>query len=143
MNYYNVLFEIWFHYAGKIVRCVGKIYKGFTVKSSVLTTLPRIEKKWCFLSLMHVQACTMHTKETLHLKLTVILFLQRLYNSFKENQYPERATKESLAQELGLTFQQVRFLFCSKNENRSIFLVNSGYRFVFWFSLFFLSILIG
>lgn len=32
---------------------------------------------------------------------------QRLYNSFKENQYPERATKESLAQELGLTFQQV------------------------------------
>ncbi|KAM4088726.1 hypothetical protein ACJW30_07G090400 [Castanea mollissima] len=32
---------------------------------------------------------------------------QRLYKSFKENQYPERATKESLAQELGLTFQKV------------------------------------
>lgn len=33
--------------------------------------------------------------------------VQRLYKSFKENQYPERTTKESLAQELGLTFQQV------------------------------------
>lgn len=32
---------------------------------------------------------------------------QRLYKSFKENQYPERAAKESLAQELGLTFQKV------------------------------------
>ncbi|XP_041013795.1 homeobox protein HAT3.1 [Juglans microcarpa x Juglans regia] len=32
---------------------------------------------------------------------------QRLYKVFKENQYPERATKESLAQELGITFQQV------------------------------------
>lgn len=32
---------------------------------------------------------------------------QRLYKSFKENHYPQRATKESLAQELGLTFQQV------------------------------------
>ena len=30
---------------------------------------------------------------------SIILFLQRLYNSFKENQYPKRATKESLAQE--------------------------------------------
>ncbi|XP_050892278.1 homeobox protein HAT3.1 isoform X2 [Lathyrus oleraceus] len=33
--------------------------------------------------------------------------VQRLYKSFKENQYPERATKESLAQEIGLTFHQV------------------------------------
>ncbi|KAE8008061.1 hypothetical protein FH972_004608 [Carpinus fangiana] len=32
---------------------------------------------------------------------------QTLYKSFKENQYPERATKESLAQELGLTFRQI------------------------------------
>ncbi|KAF3435509.1 hypothetical protein FNV43_RR22598 [Rhamnella rubrinervis] len=32
---------------------------------------------------------------------------ERLYSSFKENQYPDRATKESLAQELGLTSQQV------------------------------------
>ncbi|KAG2704114.1 hypothetical protein I3760_06G169500 [Carya illinoinensis] len=32
---------------------------------------------------------------------------QRLYKVFKENQYPERATKESLAEELGITFQQV------------------------------------
>ncbi|KAJ1397314.1 Zinc finger, FYVE/PHD-type [Sesbania bispinosa] len=33
--------------------------------------------------------------------------VQRLHQSFKENQYPDRTTKESLAQELGLTFQQV------------------------------------
>ncbi|MED6170675.1 hypothetical protein PIB30_033239 [Stylosanthes scabra] len=33
--------------------------------------------------------------------------IQRLYKSFKENQYPDRATKESLAQEIGLTLQQV------------------------------------
>ncbi|KAK7269897.1 hypothetical protein RIF29_22692 [Crotalaria pallida] len=33
--------------------------------------------------------------------------VQRLYKSFKENQYPNRATKESLAQELGLTVLQV------------------------------------
>ncbi|KAK7343502.1 hypothetical protein VNO77_12287 [Canavalia gladiata] len=33
--------------------------------------------------------------------------IQRLHKSFKENQYPDRTTKESLAQELGLTFQQV------------------------------------
>ncbi|KAK4258817.1 hypothetical protein QN277_005220 [Acacia crassicarpa] len=30
-----------------------------------------------------------------------------LHKNFKENQYPDRATKESLAQELGLTFNQV------------------------------------
>ncbi|KAH1190831.1 Homeobox protein HAZ1 [Glycine max] len=33
--------------------------------------------------------------------------VQRLHKSFKENQYPDRSTKESLAQELGLTYQQV------------------------------------
>ncbi|TKY50999.1 Homeobox protein HAT3.1 [Spatholobus suberectus] len=33
--------------------------------------------------------------------------VQRLHKSFKENQYPDRTTKESLAQELGLTYQQV------------------------------------
>lgn len=33
--------------------------------------------------------------------------VQRLHKSFKENQYPDRITKESLAQELGLTYQQV------------------------------------
>ncbi|KAL6494674.1 hypothetical protein OROGR_031474 [Orobanche gracilis] len=32
---------------------------------------------------------------------------QRLYVSFNENQYPERAVKESLAKELGITIQQV------------------------------------
>ncbi|KAK8518861.1 hypothetical protein V6N13_017872 [Hibiscus sabdariffa] len=32
---------------------------------------------------------------------------QRLYESFKENQYPDRATKERLGKELGMTFQQV------------------------------------
>ncbi|XVF45026.1 hypothetical protein PTKIN_Ptkin02bG0172800 [Pterospermum kingtungense] len=32
---------------------------------------------------------------------------QKLYKSFKENQYPDRATKENLAKELELTFQQV------------------------------------
>ncbi|XP_048336225.2 homeobox protein HAT3.1 isoform X1 [Ziziphus jujuba] len=32
---------------------------------------------------------------------------ERLYKSFKENQYPDRATKESLAQELGITSHQV------------------------------------
>lgn len=33
--------------------------------------------------------------------------VQRLHKSFKDNQYPDRATKESLAEELGLTFFQV------------------------------------
>ncbi|XP_019428114.1 PREDICTED: homeobox protein HAT3.1 isoform X1 [Lupinus angustifolius] len=33
--------------------------------------------------------------------------VQRLYKSFKENQYPDRNTKETLAQELGLTIRQV------------------------------------
>ncbi|CAJ1977370.1 unnamed protein product [Sphenostylis stenocarpa] len=33
--------------------------------------------------------------------------IQRLHVSFKENHYPDRTTKESLAQELGLTCQQV------------------------------------
>ncbi|KAL2324243.1 hypothetical protein Fmac_023301 [Flemingia macrophylla] len=33
--------------------------------------------------------------------------VQRLHKSFKENQYPDRTTKESLAQELGLTYLQV------------------------------------
>lgn len=33
--------------------------------------------------------------------------MQKLYNSFKGNQYPNRTTKESLAKELGLTFSQV------------------------------------
>ncbi|KAJ7946125.1 pathogenesis-related homeodomain protein [Quillaja saponaria] len=33
--------------------------------------------------------------------------IQRLYKSFEENQYPDRATKESLAQELSLSWQQV------------------------------------
>ncbi|KAG8368446.1 hypothetical protein BUALT_Bualt15G0046300 [Buddleja alternifolia] len=32
---------------------------------------------------------------------------QRLYQSFNENQYPERAVKENLAKELGLTVRQV------------------------------------
>uniref|UniRef100_A0A5B7AA23 Homeobox protein HAT3.1 n=1 Tax=Davidia involucrata TaxID=16924 RepID=A0A5B7AA23_DAVIN len=32
---------------------------------------------------------------------------QRLLESFKENQYPERATKENLVKELGITLQQV------------------------------------
>ncbi|XP_022922818.1 homeobox protein HAT3.1-like [Cucurbita moschata] len=35
------------------------------------------------------------------------LALERLLASFQENQYPERATKESLAQELGLSVKQV------------------------------------
>ncbi|XP_020225178.1 homeobox protein HAT3.1 isoform X2 [Cajanus cajan] len=33
--------------------------------------------------------------------------VQRLHKSFKENQYPDRTTKERLALELGLTYQQV------------------------------------
>lgn len=37
----------------------------------------------------------------------LFLYFQRLHKSFKENQYPDRTTKESLAQELGLTYQQV------------------------------------
>ena len=65
----------------------------------------------------------MHTKETVYLRLTIILFLQRLYKSFKENQYPERATKESLAQELGLTFQKVLF-FALTMKTVSFFLKN-------------------
>jgi len=35
-------------------------------------------------------------------------FLQRLNQYFTTDQYPSRAVKESLAQELGLTFRQVR-----------------------------------
>ncbi|RDX79293.1 Homeobox protein HAZ1, partial [Mucuna pruriens] len=33
--------------------------------------------------------------------------VQRLHKSFKENQYPDRTTKEKLAQEIGLNYQQV------------------------------------
>jgi hypothetical protein len=33
--------------------------------------------------------------------------MQRLYSYFKENQYPDRAAKASLAEELGITFEQV------------------------------------
>lgn len=36
---------------------------------------------------------------------------QRLYASFSENQYPDRAAKENLASELGLTFRQVNKWF--------------------------------
>ncbi|GMJ00558.1 hypothetical protein HRI_003725000 [Hibiscus trionum] len=49
---------------------------------------------------------------------------QRLYESFKENQYPDRSTKESLAKELEITFQQVSKWFCnarrSSNNSASI-----------------------
>jgi hypothetical protein len=34
--------------------------------------------------------------------------MQRLYISFQENQYPDKATKESLAKELQMTVKQVR-----------------------------------
>ncbi|XP_061959157.1 homeobox protein HAT3.1-like isoform X2 [Populus nigra] len=36
---------------------------------------------------------------------------QRLYSYFKENQYPDRAAKASLAEELGITFEQVNKWF--------------------------------
>lgn len=35
------------------------------------------------------------------------VFVQRLYASFNENQYPVKAVKENLAKELGLTIRQV------------------------------------
>lgn len=35
------------------------------------------------------------------------VLVQKLYASFNENQYPDRAVKENLAKELGLTIQQV------------------------------------
>ena len=73
--------------------------------------------------------------DALSLSLSLILFLQRLYKSFKENQYPERATKESLAQELGLTFQKVLF-FALTMKTVSFFLKNLVDIVVFWFSLF-------
>lgn len=37
----------------------------------------------------------------------LLQMFQRLLASFQENQYPERATKESLARELGLSLKQV------------------------------------
>ncbi|KAJ7967534.1 homeobox protein HAT3.1 [Quillaja saponaria] len=46
------------------------------------------------------------TRSSYHKRLGEVV-IQRLYKSFKENQYPDRATKESLAQELGLSSQQV------------------------------------
>ncbi|KAE8674302.1 Auxin-responsive GH3 family protein [Hibiscus syriacus] len=42
---------------------------------------------------------------------------QRLYESFKENQYPDRSTKENLAKELEITFQQVSKWFCNARWN--------------------------
>ncbi|KAK8564267.1 hypothetical protein V6N12_036395 [Hibiscus sabdariffa] len=33
--------------------------------------------------------------------------IQGLYNSFKQNQYPDRSAKENLAKELGITLLQV------------------------------------
>lgn len=50
---------------------------------------------------------TLFCSEKVEINLVDILLLQKLYKSFKENQYPDRATKESLAKELELTFQQV------------------------------------
>ena len=80
---------------------------------------------------------------SLSLSLSLILFLQRLYKSFKENQYPERATKESLAQELGLTFQKVLF-FALTMKTVSFFLKNLVDIVVcFGSHFFFFSIFIG
>ncbi|VAH09347.1 unnamed protein product [Triticum turgidum subsp. durum] len=42
---------------------------------------------------------------------------QRLHEQFKTNQYPSRAVKESLAQELGLTFRQVEKWFESRRRH--------------------------
>ncbi|QCE08478.1 remodeling and spacing factor 1 [Vigna unguiculata] len=55
--------------------------------------------------------------------------VQRLHISFKENQYPDRATKESLAQELGLTCQQVAKWFDNTRwsfRHSSLMKTNSG-----------------
>ena len=40
------------------------------------------------------------------------VLVQRLLAAFNENQYPDRATKENLAKELGLDFRQVCPCFC-------------------------------
>ncbi|XP_073356654.1 homeobox protein HAZ1 isoform X1 [Aegilops tauschii subsp. strangulata] len=42
---------------------------------------------------------------------------QRLHEQFKSDQYPSRAVKESLAQELGLTFRQVEKWFESRRRH--------------------------
>ncbi|KAE8681228.1 hypothetical protein F3Y22_tig00111338pilonHSYRG00411 [Hibiscus syriacus] len=44
---------------------------------------------------------------------------KKLYESFKENQYPDRSTKESLAKELEITLQQVSKWFCNARFNYS------------------------
>ena len=89
-------------------------------------TNPKKEKKrkriWFLLSSVLYSSWN-RAKLMLSLSLSHILFLQRLYKSFKENQYPERATKESLAQELGLTFQKVLF-FALTMKTVSFFLKN-------------------
>ena len=89
-------------------------------------TYPKKEKKrkriWFLLSSVLYSSWN-RAKLMLSLSLSPILFLQRLYKSFKENQYPERATKESLAQELGLTFQKVLF-FALTMKTVSFFLKN-------------------
>lgn len=53
----------------------------------------------------------------------LFLYFQRLHKSFKENQYPDRSTKESLAQELGLTYQQVISFSFSCSANTFLFLL--------------------
>ncbi|KAI3445923.1 hypothetical protein Pfo_002588 [Paulownia fortunei] len=53
-----------------------------------------------------VGSASMGTKKSAHKRLGEAT-TQRLYASFNENQYPERAVKENLAKELGLTIQQV------------------------------------
>uniref|UniRef100_A0ACD5T8G4 Uncharacterized protein n=1 Tax=Avena sativa TaxID=4498 RepID=A0ACD5T8G4_AVESA len=45
---------------------------------------------------------------------------QRLLELFETDRYPSRAVKESLAQELGLTFRQVSKWFESKRRNRRV-----------------------
>lgn len=41
----------------------------------------------------------------------IFVFWQRLHEAFKENQYPERAASDKLAEELGITTQQVSLSF--------------------------------
>lgn len=58
------------------------------------------------------------------------MLFQRLYTSFNENQYPEKAVKEDLAKELGITVRQVcahKPLIRVCNSNLAAFCQYSAY----------------
>lgn len=73
------------------------------------------------------------------------MLFQRLYTSFNENQYPEKAVKEYLAKELGITVRQVcahKPLICVCNSNLAAFCQYSALLCLLYLNFFYIFIII-